>query len=369
MKWDKYPASVLPMWVADMDFAVAPAIASALHARADHGVFGYTLPTDEVIEVCCAYFARRWDWQVEPEWLVFAPGLGVVIHTVTRYLGNLELGVLTPSPIYHIFRKAPPRASRPRIDVPFVRSGTGWEIDANALVAAASAVGGAGVVMLCNPHNPNGKVYTRSELELLGQLACEHDWVIYADEVHADLILDADKTHIPIASLSPEIAARCITSHSPSKAFNVAGLNFAVNVIADPVLRKQYVYGASGQVVSQLNPFGYAAAVAAWNGSSDAWLADCVTQLRINRDLLFDAVSALPGISTLPLPATYLAWLDVSELGLADAHAHFVSHGLGLSPGKDFGDANYLRLNFGCDQATLELGIKRLRAGVAAAVS
>lgn len=367
MKWLKYPPEILPLWVADMDFPAPPQVVDAVRERVDHGVFGYSLPTAELVETCLAYFARQWAWQVKPEWLVFSPGLGVSIHTVSRYLGNPELGMLVPVPIYHVFRTAPARAQRQQIDVPMVRDGDGWALDPEQVATAAKQAGGAGILMLCNPHNPNGKVFTRNELETLAELALRHDWLICADEVHADLILDADATHVPIASLHPSIAARCVTMQSPSKTFNVAGLNFAVVVIPDRAVRERYMYGAEGQVNSLLNPFGMAATQAAWGGSCAKWLDACITFLRGNRDLLRQAIADIDGITMLPLPATYLAWLDVSALGLANPAAHFEAHGLGMSSGEIFGCPGYMRLNFGCDRATVELAIARLREAGAGA--
>ena len=367
MKWMKYPPDILPMWVADMDFKAADPIIAALQARVEHGVFGYTLPTPTLLATCQDYFARRWNWHIEPDWLVVSPGLSVAIHTVSRYLRDPSQGLLVPQPIYHVFRNALSQGRRQRIDVPMVADGTGWTLDPDALKHAADAAGGASVLMLCNPHNPNGKVFTRAELEILAELSLREKWLICSDEVHADLILDDGLEHIPIASLSPEVAKICLTMQSPSKAFNVAGLNFAVLVIADPELRKQYQLGAYGQVISQLNPLGMVAAQAAWSGQCDAWLAVCIRQLRANRDQLLHDVATITGVHMNPLPATFLAWLNVSELGLTDPHAHFAKHGLGLSAGQDFGDTDYLRLNFGCDQETLQLGIDRLREGAAAA--
>ena len=366
MKWMKYPKEVLPMWVADMDFASSPAIINALHDRVEHGVFGYTLPTNEIIEVVVNYFKRKYNWEIKPEWLVFSPGLGVAIHTVTRYLGNLAAPVLTPNPIYHVFRTAPPRAKRHSIPINFIRENDTWVLDLAAIKDALFKNPKGCVLMLCNPHNPNGHVYTKAELEEIANLALTHDCLICSDDVHADLILDEDVTYTPMASLAKEVADICLTMQSPSKAYNVAGLNFAVNVIANEEIRKQYEYGAKGQVISQLNPFGYAAAKAAWSEDSSTWLADCILYLRTNRDILAKAVSQIEGMKMPHLASTYLAWINVANLNVPNVHDHFVKHGLGVSAGEEFGDKDYVRLNFACDQETLELGIERLQNAIAA---
>ncbi len=360
MKFLNCPSDCLPLWVADMDFRASEPIIAAMRKRVEHGVFGYSLPTEELVSTCVAYCARRWNWQVDPDWLVFTPGLGVAIHTVTRYLGDSDKPVLVPKPIYYIFRSATERAKRLRIDISFLRAGNDWELDFQSLAANAANYGRDCVLMLCNPHNPNGKIFSRNELEELAELALRNGWLICSDEVHADLILDEDREHIPIASLSPEVSKITLTMQSPSKAFNIAGMNFALMIIEDPQLRKQYRYGASGQVISELNPLGMTAGIAAWNGSSDAWLSSCLTKLRCNRDLLATAIERLAGISMPHLASTYLAWLDISALKLNDPEEHFLKHGLKLSPGKVFGDTDFMRLNFGCATTTVTEAIKRL---------
>ena len=366
MKWLRYGPDALPMWVADMDFPAAPPIIAALQERVGHGVFGYTLPDDELREACLAYFARRWDWQPAADGLCFSPGLGVAIHTVTRYLGDTSKAVLVPEPVYPPFRKATVRAGRPRQDLRMrLRDDGVWELDLDELRAAAAANPG-GVFMLSNPHNPNGKVYSRAELEAIVGICLEHGLLICADEVHADLILDKELQHIPVAALGPEAARISITLQSPSKAYNVAGLNFAALVIEDKQLREQYQHGAAGQVIAQLNPFGMIAAKAAWSEACDEWLRSCRAHLRANRDLLLNDLNAIEGVEMAPLPATYLAWVRVAELGLEHPFAHFLAHGLALSDGRDFGDGEYLRWNFGCGRAALEEGLKRFKRGVEA---
>ena len=194
---------------------------------------------------------------------------GAAIHAVCRMAGAMDGGadILTPSPIYHVFRKAPPLAAVGRRDVVMTLGTDGrWQLTMESLEAAVTPH--SRVLQLCNPHNPNGKVYTKAELEGIADFCLRHDLLICADEVHADLILDEDERHVPIASLSPEVARRTITLQSPSKAFNVAGLNFAVVVIADDELRQRYREATAGKVISHLNPLGYAAAMAAWGGAA-----------------------------------------------------------------------------------------------------
>ena len=367
-KWQRYAGrDVIPAWVADIDCTVAEPILTALRERVEHGVFGYSSAHERLAGIVLDYFQRRWNWRLEPEWLLYSPGLGACIHNVCRLAGDggATADILTPSPIYHVFRKAPALAGANRVDVLLRRDGDGWTLPLEDMEKAVTPQ--TRVFQLCNPHNPNGKVYRRDELAAIGEFCLRHDLLIVADEVHADLILDDDERHVPIASLSPEFAARSITMQSPSKAFNVAGLNFAVIVIPDADLRRRYQRAAAGRVLSNLNPFGFITAEAAWGGDCDDWLRQLREAMRGNRDRLAAAVAEMDGVDMPHLASTYLAWLNVAALRLADAPAHFTQHGLGMSSGGDFGDADYMRLNFGCSPALLQQMIERLQRGVAAA--
>lgn len=356
-KWRKYAGrDIIPAWVADMDFVAAPPIVAAVEARAKHGVFGYADISSETAEIVAAYFSRKWAWEISPEWLVFLPGLGPAIHAVCRMAEGGE--VLTPSPIYHVFRRAPELAGAVRKDAPMSRENGEWILSPETLAAAHSPR--ARVLQLCNPHNPNGKVFTREELFALGEFCARHDLILCADEVHADLILDEDRRHFCVAALDAEIARRTITLQSPSKAFNVAGLNFAVAVIPDDSLRRRFRAALAGKMITHLNPFGIAAARAAWGGECDEWLAAAIQRLRENRDLLSAAAATMRGVQMPHLSSTYLAWLRTRECGLSPED--FERAGIGMSTGESFGDADYMRLNFGCAPSVLREIIRRLHS-------
>lgn len=361
-KWDLYQGTdIIPLWVADTDAKVAPAITAAIHQRADHAIYGYSMPPACLIDNIMDYFYRRWQWRVEKEWLVLSPGLGVAIHNVTRMVAREQqaVGLLIPAPIYHAFRLTTGFYQQIRQDVNMtLNDDGGWELPLDSLNAAVSP--DSRLFHLCNPHNPNGKVYSRLELEAIADFCLRHDLIICSDEVHADIILDEDVLHTPIASLSPEIAKRTITLQSPSKAFNIAGLNFSVVVISDDDLRRRYLNATRGHISDHLNIFGMAAASAAWSGEADDWLVAMNNVLRQNRNRLKSAVDDLPGISMSHLQSTYLAWLNIETLGLTDPPAYFSDHGLGMSAGELFGDNRYMRLNFGCSPDSLEEVIARL---------
>lgn len=356
-KWRRYAGrDIIPAWIADMDFVAAPPITAAISQRAQHGVFGYTTPMPQLTETAAAYFLRRWQWQVSPEWLVLLPGLGPAIHAVCRMAAGGE--VLTPSPIYHAFRTAPAIADAIRTDAPMRFANGEWTLPIATLESALTPQ--TRVMQLCNPHNPNGKIFSRDELLALGEFCVRHRLILCADEVHADLILDEDKRHLCVAALDPEIARTTITLQSPSKAFNVAGLNFAVAVIPDEKLRARFVAALAGKMITHFNSFGMIAAQTAWGGECDAWLAAVIKQLRANRDMLSAATATIPGIEMAHLSATYLAWLHTQKCGLSPKD--FESAGIGMSPGESFGDADYMRLNFACAPSVLQEIIQRLHS-------
>lgn len=353
-KWARYAGrDIIPAWVADIDFPAAPAILEAMQKRLDHGVFGYSDPMPEVAETAIAYFERRWGWRISPEWIVFLPGVEPAINAVCRMAEGGD--VITPSPIYHVFRRAPMLAGANRVDSALTRQGDSWEWPQENLEAAVSPR--SRVLQLCNPHNPGGHVFSRAELLRLGEFCLRRGLILFADEVHADLILDEDKTHVCAAALSDDIARISITLQSPSKAFNVAGLNFAVAVIPDKDLRARFEAALAGKVITHLNPFGMAAAAAAWGGQCDLWLEALIAHLRRNRDRLSAAVKTMRGIEMPHLAATYLAWLHTPGLSPED----FEKGGVGMSSGGQFGGDDFMRLNFGCDEPLLEDIIARMQ--------
>jgi cystathionine beta-lyase len=218
------------------------------------------------------------------------------------------------------------------------------------------------MLMLCSPHNPGGTIFNRDELARIAAFAAQHDLLICSDEIHCDLLLDQGKPHVPIASLAPEVSRRTITLMAPSKTFNIAGTGFAFAIIEDAGLRQAFSFDLK-KSVHDATLFGYEAALAAYR-DGQPWLDALLDYLRGNRDLLEAAVARLPGVEMAHLESTFLAWIDCSGLGLADPHAHFLGHGLGLSPGADFGAPRFVRLNFGTQRSVLANALVRLERAV-----
>ena len=361
IKWGKYAGrDVLPLWVADMDFAAPPAVIEALHRRINHGVFGYGHPWPSLTESVLAHLESEYDWRIQPEWIVWLPGLVTGLNVACRAVAG---EVLTATPIYPPFLSAPRLSERPlkRVELALTDGCWGWDLAALEQATATQTE----LFLLCHPHNPVGRCWSREELSALADYAERHDLIVCSDEIHCGLILDEDKRHIPFASLSPEAAKRTITLMAPSKTFNIPGLGCAFAVISDPALRRRFHRAMDG-IVPHVNVLGLAACEAAYRDCAD-WHEELVDYLRGNRDRVTAAVHGQKGAKMAPVEATYLAWIDVRELGLDKPAAHFEAHGLGLSDGTDFGAPGWLRLNFGCPRSTLDQALERFRTAVAAA--
>ena len=363
-KWGRYAGrDILPMWVADMDFAVAPEITAALQARLAHPVLGYTDPWPGLIGALQAHLLAEFDWHIEPDWLVWLPGVVSGLSLSCRATGSVGDEVVTATPVYPPFRHVPANSERTLRETALVfdRTHRRWQWD----VAAAEALFGprSRLLMLCNPHNPVGRVYDDDELAWLAELARRHDLIVCSDEIHCGLVLDEDRRRRTIATLSDDMLARTITLMAPSKTWNVPGLYCSVAIIADPALRRAFRRAAAG-LVGTPNVLGLVAAEAAWRDGG-AWRAQLLATLRDNRDAVLAALGDLPGVHVTRPEATYLAWIDLRERNIADPVAFCEDAGVGVSDGAAFGMAGFVRLNFGCPRSLLDEGLRRLRSALA----
>ena len=361
LKWELYQGrGVIPMWVADMDFAAPPAVLAALQRRLDHGVLAYSVPPQALVEAVIERMQRLYNWQVEAHWIVWLPGMVVALNLACRSVGESGDDVITFTPIYPPFLSAPPFSDRTLVRVPLGHDGNRSIMDLERLEAAITPR--TCVLQFCNPHNPVGRVFTRAEIQNLAEICLKHDIVICSDEIHCDLILDEGIPHIPTATLSPEIAEKTITLMSPSKTFNIPGLNCAYAIIPDGSLRRQFTNVRRG-IVPHVGVFGYEAALPAYTDSED-WYQALIPYLRRNRDLVEQTIAEIPGLSMDHLEATYLAWIDARELDVEKPTKFFEQAGVGLSNGKDFDGDGFVRLNFGCPRVTLAEGLERMREAV-----
>jgi putative C-S lyase len=361
-RWERYAGrDVIALWVADTDFRAPDCVLEAMAARLRHGVLGYTAPPQELREAIAARMARLYRWRIEPDWIVFLPGVVPGLHLAARHLVRPDEHVLVPTPIYHHFKRAVELAPRAHDDVPLTLQAGRWVFDEARLAAAVRP--NTRLLYLCNPQNPGGTIFTRQELERLAALAARHNLILVSDEIHADLLLDAGKPHIPIAALAPEVSRRTVTLASPNKTYNFPGAGCAWAIVEDPALRRAFSADHHA-TVHDASVFGYIASLAAY-GQGDAWLAAQLEYLRGNRDRVQRAVAQMPGLSMAHVEATYLAWIDAGGLGVPDVHAHFLAHGVALSPGAQFGAPGYVRLNFGTQRARLEAALARMASAVA----
>ena len=350
-RWERYSGrDVIPLWVADSDFRAPPCVLEALRERVAHGVFGYTATPEELRQAIVERLERLYRWRVDPAWIVFIPGLVPGLHLAARRLLAPDEHGLVPRPVYQHLKRAFEQAPRPFTEVPLVLEGGRWVLDLDFL--QRSIQGNSRAFFLCNPQNPGGTVFRHAELERLA--AVTRDLVIVSDEIHCDLILEKQLQHVPIASLSPEVSRRTVTLMSPNKTYNFPSAGAAWAIIEDADLRRAFAIEVDAHVLPSPSVFGFVASLAALRGG-DAWLAAQIEYLRGNRDLVEKEI----GLPMAHVEATYLAWIDCSRL--ENAWDLFLKTGVALSPGSQFGDNRFVRLNFGTQRKILVEALKRIK--------
>ncbi|HVU13638.1 MAG TPA: MalY/PatB family protein [Phototrophicaceae bacterium] len=360
-KWTMYPEEVIPLWVADMDFLSPEPVIRALHERVDHGIFGYQSDSPSLREVLIERLSKRHHLQVTSEQITFLPGLVFGLNTVARMIGAPGTGVLMNTPIYPPFLSAPKNSDRLVQTAPLASSVTDgilrYELDFDALEAAVTP--DTRLFLLCNPHNPIGRVYTRKELEQIAEFVLRHDLILCADEIHCDLTY-GDVPHTSIASLSPEIADRTITLLAPSKTFNLPGFGLGFCVIQNESLRTN-LQETLHKIGSGVNALAYTAAEAAYR-DGQPWLDEVLAYLKENRDALVDFVrETLPDLPITQPEGTYLAWLDCRSLNLQPDPYKFLldnAH-VAFSSGEAFGAPGFIRINYATTRDTLIEGMNR----------
>ena len=377
LKWDfaverGRPEGVLPLWVADMDHATAPAVTSALLWRTRHGIFGYSEPDDAYNAALTGWFSRRYGWEVEAAWNTVTPGVVPALALAVRALTAPGEAVLIEEPVYYPFREVVEDNGRTVAAVPLVRDADGvYRRDLAALEATIEATGSR-LLLLCNPHNPVGRVWSRDELAALDEVAARHGVVVVADEIHADLALPGFAT-TPFASLGEATAARTITCTSPSKSFNLAGLQVANILIADERLREAFRRELATTGYSQPNVLGLTACRAAYEGG-EAWLDALREHVAAARAHVEARLERIEGVEAAPCEGTYLLWLDCSGFlqaagltpdELDDVMLH--EAGLWLDDGRIFGAGGegFTRINVACPRTTLDAALDRLETAVA----
>jgi len=362
IKWSHYDRDVLPMWVADMDFTSPEPVLAALRERIDHGVFGYPVPASALRRAVVERLHRLYQWDVTEESVVFSPNVVVGFNLAARAFTSPGDGLLIQTPIYFPILRVPGNANLQAQHLELTRCQDGYyEIDFDRLERTMTRK--TSLFILCNPHNPVGRAFTRQELERMAEACVRHNTIICADEIHADFVYDG-KAHLPIASIGPEIEQRTITLIAPTKTYNLAGLSCAIAVIPNRELREGFVEAKRG-LVSSPGALAYTAALAAFQHGSD-WLAGLLSYLQTNRDVLTTYVAEhLPELHISPIEATYLAWLDCRRAGIpGNPQEFFLRNGrVAFNDGAAFGPGGdgFVRLNFGCPRSVLLDGLDRMR--------
>ncbi len=361
-KWDSAPEGVLPMWVADMDFRTAPAIIDALQKRVAHGIFGYTRVPDAYYDAVTSWFSRRHGWDIDREWIIYTSGVVPAVSAVIKALTVPGDKVIVRTPVYNCFFSSIRNNGCEIVSNPLRRTADTYEMDFDALERCA-ADPRAKVMLLCNPHNPAGRVWTPDELTRLGNICLRNGVTVVADEIHCELVYQGFK-YTPFASLSDAFLHRSVTCVSPSKAFNIAGLQIANIVAFDNDLRSRIDKAININEVCDVNPFGVAATIAAYN-EGEEWLNQLVDYLHGNYEAMAEFCRCeLPEFPITRLEGTYLVWMDCSSLGIpSDAleHALLDDARLWLNAGTMYGaeGEGYMRWNIACPRSVMLDGLNR----------
>ena len=367
IKWDARQEmfgtkDVLPMWVADMDFAAPQCIVDAIKKRAAHPVYGYPLMTDNYFEAFMSWVKRRHGWDIEKEWIVFSPGIVTAVNAAVLAYSQPGEGVIVQPPVYFPFFNAIRHNNRKQLYNQLVYVDKTYSIDFDDLEEKARK---AKIFLLSNPHNPVSRCWTKKELLKIGEICLKNDIILISDEIHADLILPGYK-HIPAASLSEKLSEITVTCMAPSKTFNVAGFFTSQIVIKNETLRKKFISTMETLHLVHGNIFGYVASEAGYNGG-DTWLEALMQYVAGNFKLVDHFLKTeLPAVKLTTPEATFLAWLDFSETGFSGkklAEKIIKDAKLGLSPGRVFGPGgeNFMRMNLGTQQANVKEALKRLK--------
>lgn len=367
-KWDTVKdEDVLPMWVADMDFRTAPAIVGALQKRVEHGIFGYTKVPPAYYEAVINWFRRRHAWLIEKEWIVYTTGVVPAISAIVKALTVPGDRVLVQTPVYNCFFSSIRNNGCEAVTNPLIYANGTYRIDYDDLERKA-ADPKVKLLLLCNPHNPVGRVWTRQELRRIGEICIRNRVLVVADEIHCELVFSGH-VYIPFASISEDFREHSVTCISPSKAFNLAGLQIANIVAADTDVRMKIDKAININEVCDVNPFGVEALIAAYNRGED-WLEELKHYLSVNYNYLrayFDEY--LPEFPVVMLEGTYLVWVDCRGVVLSSREITDIlleKEKIRVNPGSLYGEAGegFIRLNIACPREKLIEGLNRLKRGL-----
>ena len=357
LKWDRYDdPNVIPLWVADMDFKSPQSVLETVRHSSEHGNFGYGNPPSGLFEIIVSRTSELYNWTIDPNWIVWLPGMVCALNVTCRALTGEASKAIIQTPIYPPFLTASANFDLPLAKVPLTLDNGRFTIDFRSLSELKTQPGD--LFMLCHPHNPVGTLFNKEELNLLIQWVVERDLYLCSDEIHCDLILDDELQHIPPASLDHRIAEKTITLMAPSKTFNIAGFGCSFAVISNPGLRAKFKKAMRG-IVPDPPALGFLLAEAAYR-DGEAWRFSLIKYLQGNREMAMSALNQMEGLVPYSPEATYLLWIDATNLPVDRPHKFFEENGVGLSDGADFDAPGFLRLNLGCSRKLLAEALARM---------
>ena len=359
VRWDKYNKDIIPLWVADMDFETPQCVIDFITKRLDHKVFGYTHAPYHLKEEITQYIQDQFDWTIEPEWIVFTPSLVSSLYSIAQQLTQADDHVLTLQPVYHHILQAASFSNRDYSAVP---------LDANNHRLILSSDGlkhylknNTRLLFFCNPHNPGGSVYTKSELNDIAAFCVYNNIVICSDEIHCNMIHDGIR-HIPIASLSEEIAEQSITLMSLNKVFNIPGLGLAWMICKNKEIRKK-IQAQIGTLIPDPQIISYVSTQAALR-HGEPWRQELIQYLESNKLMLKNDMEQMQPLQMYTMEASYLAWIDCSQLQVKDPAQLFLDHGVALQPGLMFQQDNHVRINIATPKSVFREALERMHTAI-----
>ena len=356
LKWGKYHGKdILPLWVADMDFKSPPAIIEEAINASRFGNYGYGKCPESLYDSIIDRCLKLYGWEIEKHWIVWLPGMVCALNVCCRAFENASQAI-SQTPIYPPFLTAPGNFGLQCRRIPMIEMDGRFSIDFESLSSLSTSEGD--LFLFCHPHNPVGTAYTNEELSRLCHWVEERKIIVCSDEIHCDLILEPDVRHKPFASVGLNAAERTITLMAPSKTFNLPGFGCSYAIISNPDIRSRFKRAMAG-IVPDPPAMSFSLTEAAYR-HGESWRQELLIYLRQNRNLAFDRLSRINGLTPYLPEATYLMWINATELGKPNPHSFFEDNGVGLSDGKDFGAPGFLRLNLGCSRELLEKALSRI---------
>ena len=359
VRWDKYNKDIIPLWVADMDFETPQCVVDAITKRLDHKVFGYTHAPYQLKEEITQYIKDQFDWTIEPEWIVFTPSLVSSLYSIAQQLTQADDHVLTLQPVYHHILQAASFSNRDYSAVPLDNYNNRLILNADGLKHYQK--NNTRLLFFCNPHNPGGSVYTKAELNDIAAFCVNNNIVICSDEIHCNMIHDGLQ-HIPIASLSEEIADQSITLMSLNKVFNIPGLGLAWMICKNKEIRKK-IQAQIGTLIPDPQIISYVSTQAALR-HGEPWRQELIQYLESNKLMLKNDIKQMQPLQMYTMEASYLAWIDCSQLESIDPAQLFLDHGLALQPGSMFQQDNHVRINIATPKSVLSEALDRMHAAI-----